>query len=125
MIDIREFVQTILDDYFYSKEIEVWDEEKINNEIKLPDEYIIFSIENEVYTQYADNIPLSKKYIVNIIWIGKDISKKFKRKEEIEDIMLKNNFKVISCGKDLEKDVNSSYYAFENFFNYFEVLHKK
>lgn len=122
MLDIRKFVQETLDNYFYDKNIEVWDEEKINREVSMPDEYIVFSIENEVYAGYADNVPISKKYIVNVIWIGKDISKKSKREEEILNIMQKNKFRVISSGRDLEKDVNSSYYAFENFFNYFEVL---
>ena len=122
MLDIRKFVQETLDNYFYDKNIEVWDEEKINREVSMPDEYIVFSIENEVYSGYADNVPISKKYIVNVIWIGKDISKKSKREEEILNIMQKNKFRVISSGRDLEKDANSSYYVFENFFNYFEVL---
>lgn len=122
MLDIRKFVQETLDNYFYDKNIEVWDEEKINREVSMPDEYIVFSIENEVYAGYADNVPISKKYIVNVIWIGKDISKKSKREEEILNIMQKNKFRVISSGRDLEKDANSSYYVFENFFNYFEVL---
>lgn len=124
MIDIRNFVQETLDNYFYDKNIEVWDEEKINKKVNMPNEYIVFSIENETYLKYADNVPTLKKYIVNVIWIGKDISKKFKREGEILKVMQKNKFRVISSGRDLEKETNSSYYAFENFFNYFEVLSK-
>lgn len=120
--DIRKYVKKVLDDFFFDKGIEVWAEEKINEIIDIPDEYIVFNIGSETYTQYADNIPIFKLYEVNIIWIGKDITKKSQRVIEITKTMTEKGFRVSAAGRDLERELNSKHYGFKSSFRLCKVV---
>ncbi len=122
MFDIRSFVKKVLDDFFFDIGIEVWPEEKLNEMIEVPDEYVIFNCDGDVYIRYADNIPITKLYHVNVIWIGKDIVKKSQRVLEITKVMTQNGFRVKMEGKDLERDVNSKHYGFKSSFSFYKMV---
>ena len=117
MQDIREVVQSALDEAFIEK-VDVTAEEPY----ELPDEYITYMVVSAVYTEFANGRPIQRRDNIDVTWYGKDIKKKASRMAEIESAMTAAGFYVVDLPYDLPRDDGTDYYGSTMEFSLYRVV---
>ena len=120
-----EIIQASLDNYFFEKEPKIpvaYNQLKPTSTQLTVNEYITFSILNDIPTEYADNKEIVGDTNVIVNYFTTDRSTMTSRKKEIKDAMELANFITIDKGSDIPADNNADLFGISLEFRYSTIV---